>query len=158
MRCSIYLLFAVLANLATPTIADTQYPACVETCITENPTSSWCDGTETGQGLDQCTCDSLAGSLMVECIQECSPSDQQDYAAGIPSLCRDKLFPASTTSTPRSGSAAETSSSTSSTETSSESTTTSIDSASPTSTDGAAVGTNAPKLAAVGGLLAALFV
>ncbi|KAM0275985.1 hypothetical protein ACHAQH_007203 [Verticillium albo-atrum] len=85
----------ILPFLALPLLAASQrdLPPCVSTCIENNLMSSQCDGDEKGAALDRCTCATLFGSLMVSCIQDCSPADQGAYAASIPETCRDTLFP-----------------------------------------------------------------
>ncbi|KAI0502806.1 hypothetical protein F5B22DRAFT_653593 [Xylaria bambusicola] len=92
-------------------LAATQ-PACVQDCISENPTSSWCDGDETGDDLAECTCQSIYGSLMLQCIQKCPEADQATYASGLPGTCGETLFPdidiPETTSTLSSSAAAST--------------------------------------------------
>ncbi|KAK5630071.1 hypothetical protein RRF57_005786 [Xylaria bambusicola] len=97
-------------------LAATQ-PACVQDCISENPTSSWCDGDETGDDLAECTCQSIYGSLMPQCIQKCPEADQVTYASGLPGTCGQTLFPdidiPGTTSTSLSSAAASTPTSTS---------------------------------------------
>lgn len=77
--------------------------------MTENPTLSMCDGNETGQALDDCTCASITPTTpMIECIKQCSTTDQSAYAASLPSECRGTLFPGVSV-TPSSGSGATTS-------------------------------------------------
>lgn len=83
----------LLASLAVLTQAQTNFPSCIQDCIEDNPTSSFCDGDETGQDLADCTCDSLRGSGLVECMSDCAPEDQTDYASILDGACRDELFP-----------------------------------------------------------------
>ncbi|KAN0110834.1 hypothetical protein V8E51_007221 [Hyaloscypha variabilis] len=74
-------------------LTQTSTPPCVASCETTSPAASVCDGTETGTALAQCECQSLIGTNLITCIKAC-PSDQISvFAAGVPSLCRDTLFP-----------------------------------------------------------------
>ena len=86
-----------LAALAVPALAIPQstsrFPPCISDCTDEFATSSWCDGDETGEDLANCTCQSLFGSLLLECMLECSPEDQGEYAQTINGSCRDNIFP-----------------------------------------------------------------
>ncbi|KAI0152949.1 hypothetical protein GGR57DRAFT_503082 [Xylariaceae sp. FL1272] len=88
-------------------------PECVETCIDNNPTSSWCDGDETGEELADCTCQSIYGSLMLDCIKKCPEADQITYASNLPGTCGATLFPdldiPTTTTTASSSAATQTS-------------------------------------------------
>lgn len=71
-----------------------KYPECIRSCITNNSFSSFCDGDESGQDLDKCTCESLVGVPMIKCMQDCPVSNQALYAAKLPAMCRNTLFPA----------------------------------------------------------------
>ncbi|KAI0202304.1 hypothetical protein F4808DRAFT_71868 [Astrocystis sublimbata] len=83
----------LLALLASTTAVLAAQPPCVQSCITANPTSSWCDGDETGEDLARCTCQSLSGSLMLQCIKKCPEDQQTTYASGLPGSCGRSLFP-----------------------------------------------------------------
>ena len=90
------LLIALLASFL-PIIAiaaDSNYPFCVNTCISSNPTnSSWCQGSETGRTRTECICRGLLGTPMLNCIRDCDPADQWAFADGLPDACREKVFP-----------------------------------------------------------------
>lgn len=73
--------------------AQTDFPSCIQNCIQDNPTSSTCTGEETGQDLADCTCDSLRGSGLLDCMSDCSPEDQTDYADILDGACKNELFP-----------------------------------------------------------------
>ncbi|KAJ3577778.1 hypothetical protein NPX13_g2791 [Xylaria arbuscula] len=77
----------------TRVLVAAKQPACVQDCIDNYPTSSWCDGDETGDDLANCTCQSIYGSLMLECIQKCPEDQQTTYASGLPGTCGETLFP-----------------------------------------------------------------
>lgn len=88
--------FVAALALVAPAAATPQSddrPACISDCADEFPTSSWCDGDETGEDLANCTCDTLRGSSLLGCFLECSPEDQGEYAQIIKGDCRDDLFP-----------------------------------------------------------------
>ena len=132
-----------------------KFPECVQTCITDNPTSSFCDGDETGADLDNCTCQSLSGSLLVQCIQTCPQSDQAAYAAVVPESCRGQLFPGVTvTSTPSSTRGQSQSTSSENTATTQTSATITGQPGS-TATPDIAPGHHVPGFVAAGGILAA---
>ncbi|KAI1259837.1 hypothetical protein F5Y18DRAFT_442710 [Xylariaceae sp. FL1019] len=101
-----------LMVMATRVLAATQ-PQCVQTCISNNPTSSFCDGDETGEDLADCTCQSISGSLLLQCIKKCPEADQITYASNLPGECGETLFPyldiPTTTSTASSSGATPTS-------------------------------------------------
>ncbi|KAL3471159.1 hypothetical protein BJX99DRAFT_263523 [Aspergillus californicus] len=87
-----------------PTTARRPDESCVETCISNNPTQSWCTGHETGRASEECVCRRLDGIAMIECIQSCSPEDQWDFAGGLSTACRERVFPNATSSSiPTSG-------------------------------------------------------
>ncbi|KAI0439822.1 hypothetical protein F4803DRAFT_529684 [Xylaria telfairii] len=77
----------------TRVLVAAKQPACVQDCIEKNPTSSWCDGDETGDDLAECTCQSINGSLMLQCIKKCPEDQQATYASGLPGTCGKTLFP-----------------------------------------------------------------
>ncbi|KAF7183678.1 hypothetical protein CNMCM7691_004028 [Aspergillus felis] len=80
--------------LASSALAQTQ-SKCVTTCETSHREVSACNGDETGQALDDCTCASFQGPSdpMLVCIKACPAADVAAFAAGIPAECRSKLFP-----------------------------------------------------------------
>ncbi|KAL4770535.1 hypothetical protein BDW60DRAFT_76298 [Aspergillus nidulans var. acristatus] len=71
----------------------TSYVPCVDQCINDNNSPSWCQGDELGRKGTQCLCRHLDSTPLIECIRNCSPSDQWDFAGGLPQHCRDGLFP-----------------------------------------------------------------
>ncbi|KAM0329476.1 hypothetical protein ACHAQA_004785 [Verticillium albo-atrum] len=155
-----------LTLLALPLLTLAQdRPACVSTCIENNLMSSQCDGDESGAALDRCTCNTLNGSNMVACINECTPADQASYAANVPELCRDTLFPNAddsgsgsnddTTSAAATATAETTAATTAATSTDSEAATATDEAAGETQTPDAAVGREVPVFLAAG-LFAAL--
>ncbi|KAL2825727.1 hypothetical protein BDW59DRAFT_161403 [Aspergillus cavernicola] len=77
----------------TLTTARRSNPPCVESCIASHPSQSWCDGHESGRAFEECVCRGLDGVPMIECIQSCSPEDQGVFAAGLPRVCRERIFP-----------------------------------------------------------------
>lgn len=86
----------ILSLLALPLLAVTQstQPACVQSCFSAHPSSSWCDGDETGDALDTCTCTGLSyATAMLSCIKKCPTADQEKYAATVPERCRSELLP-----------------------------------------------------------------
>ncbi|KAI0974690.1 hypothetical protein F4678DRAFT_420517 [Xylaria arbuscula] len=85
--------FIITLMLAGTYVVLAAQPACVQDCINSNPTSSWCDGDETGEDLANCTCQSIYGSLMLQCIKKCPEADQATYASGLPGTCGETLFP-----------------------------------------------------------------
>ncbi|KAL4924819.1 uncharacterized protein BDV17DRAFT_273619 [Aspergillus undulatus] len=87
----VFLLLTILA--LSPSISGTKYPPCVETCISNNRSNSWCQGDETGRAREECLCRGLEGRPIIECIQSCSPEDQWDFAGDLPETCRERLFP-----------------------------------------------------------------
>jgi hypothetical protein len=96
---SIFLIAAPLTTLAQ------NDGACVTSCETTDPVSSFCNGDETGAALDACTCQSFeAGASLINCIKACPADQVSAFAAGVPASCRGQLFPGVSVST--SGSAA----------------------------------------------------
>ncbi|KAH8174156.1 hypothetical protein LIA77_05575 [Sarocladium implicatum] len=83
----------LIAFMAATSALAADLPDCPQTCIDDNPTSSFCDGDEKGLELDECTCQSYFGSLMIQCIQECPDSDQSAFKATLPKSCRDGVLP-----------------------------------------------------------------
>lgn len=157
-------LMASVALLVPTTFAqsDSPLPSCVTDCFNEFPTSSWCDGDETGEDLAECTCQSLRGSNLLNCIYDCSDEDQNDYAQVLVGSCKKELFPDATDDSgdDETNDDAETSTTTGG---SSDPTTTTGD-AQPSQTEqdngdgeGAAMGLDVPAALAAGGLVAAFF-
>lgn len=90
------LLLTLLASFLqiTTTAADSNYPSCVNTCISSNPSnSSWCQGSETGRTRTECICRGLLGTPMLNCIRDCDPADQWAFADGLPDACLERVFP-----------------------------------------------------------------
>ena len=83
----------LLAFMAATSALAADLPDCPQTCVDDNPTSSFCDGDEKGLDLDNCTCASYFGSLMVQCIQKCPDADQSAFKATLPKSCRDGVLP-----------------------------------------------------------------
>ncbi|KEF59055.1 uncharacterized protein A1O9_03898 [Exophiala aquamarina CBS 119918] len=75
--------------------AQTDNGPCVQSCFTSNPKSSFCDGDEQGDALDQCRCASysLNGDPQIACIQACPQDQQLIFANDLPDLCNSLLFP-----------------------------------------------------------------
>ncbi|KIX02404.1 uncharacterized protein Z518_08345 [Rhinocladiella mackenziei CBS 650.93] len=96
---TLYLIPLLLATLLQPILTQaqdsTQYGECVSSCLSTNPIASACDGTETGEALDQCTCASFSpsGDPLISCVQQCPEDQQLAYAESLPSLCNQVLFP-----------------------------------------------------------------
>lgn len=153
MRSSTLLLAAASAITAIAQSRD--HPECIEKCIT--PTSSFCDGDETGAAKDKCTCDTYNTSAMIPCMRKCSTSDQASFAAIVPESCRAALFPGVTVDE-----AAETASESSAAATSTtggggaSQTSEAADAAETTGDGNAAAGREISTLLAAAGLLAAL--
>jgi hypothetical protein len=84
----------LLTLVATVVVARDLAP-CVETCIMDNLSASYCDGDETGSALDRCLCAGLSEQTpMIACMKkECSTEDQNTYAENLPQLYRSTLFP-----------------------------------------------------------------
>ncbi|KAL3483404.1 hypothetical protein BJX62DRAFT_244934 [Aspergillus germanicus] len=84
----------LLTLAATAAVARDLAP-CVEACIMDNLSASYCDGDETGSALDRCLCAGLTEQTpMIACMKrECSAGDQNTYAENLPQLCRSTLFP-----------------------------------------------------------------
>jgi hypothetical protein len=104
------LLLLILPAVLSQTTAT---PPCVSTCETSHPALSFCNGDETGQALDDCTCQSFENAPdLISCIQAC-PADQASFfISQLPQECAGELFPSdSTTSTTTSSGNAETTSS-----------------------------------------------
>lgn len=69
-------------------------PPCVASCVTKNPTSSQCNGDETGSALDDCTCKSYeSASALIGCINKCPAAQANAFASNVPEECRATLFP-----------------------------------------------------------------
>lgn len=69
-------------------------PPCVASCVTKNPTSSQCNGNETGTALDDCTCKTYeSASALISCINKCPAAQANDFASNVPEECRATLFP-----------------------------------------------------------------
>ncbi|KAK4443729.1 hypothetical protein QBC34DRAFT_443083 [Podospora aff. communis PSN243] len=96
--------------LASAALAQTiPNPPCIQDCVTKNLNSSHCDGDETGEALDRCTCAShLNAPRRFECVKTCSKEDQAIYAGKLPALCREQLLPGITAVTTGSGSSTTT--------------------------------------------------
>ncbi|KIN01361.1 hypothetical protein OIDMADRAFT_29034 [Oidiodendron maius Zn] len=104
------LLLLILPAVLSQTTAT---PPCVSTCETTHPALSFCNGDETGQALDDCTCESFENAPdLISCIKAC-PADQASFfTSQLPQECAGALFPSdSTTSTTTSSGNAETTSS-----------------------------------------------
>lgn len=157
-------LVASLALVAPIAAQSSLFPACIQSCTQEFATSSWCNGDETGEDLANCTCQSLNGSLLLDCMHKCSPEDQGEYAKTIQGKCRDVIFPDAVISDDDSSSNSDDSNSSTTTGAggSSEATTTTED-GQPSQTSeegaasdtGAAMGLEVPAALAAGGLFAA---
>ncbi|KAL2796256.1 hypothetical protein BJX66DRAFT_336269 [Aspergillus keveii] len=93
-KTTLPLLLLLLRTLAVTAVARDLAP-CVETCIMDNLSASYCDGDETGSALDRCLCAGLSEQTpMITCMKkECSTEDQNTYAENLPQLCRSTLFP-----------------------------------------------------------------
>ncbi|KAH7367754.1 hypothetical protein B0T11DRAFT_275939 [Plectosphaerella cucumerina] len=162
MRINTILLLA--ASAITTLAQSNTHPDCIEKCIDANPTSSFCDGDETGDAKDKCLCDTYSGSSMIPCMRKCSVSDQSSFAAIVPEACRAALFPgvtvdeAATTGDAAATSAAETGSDSVATTTSGGSASQTSEATAGTTTDGgsAAAGKEVSILLAAAGVLAAL--
>jgi hypothetical protein len=89
------LAFTVLVLLHLPAlILSSSNPPCVANCITNNSTSSTCNGDETGSALDDCTCKSYeSGVDLIKCINNCPAAQANAFASNVPKECRAKLFP-----------------------------------------------------------------
>ncbi|KAL4966906.1 uncharacterized protein BDV14DRAFT_198371 [Aspergillus stella-maris] len=85
--------FLLLLLLLPQSLLATNYPPCIQSCITANPSNSWCSGNETGRAQEECLCRGLQGQPIIECIRNCTPSEQWDYAGDISDTCRERLFP-----------------------------------------------------------------
>lgn len=84
--------------------------SCITNCIARYPENSACTGSETGQGLADCTCATFNGynDKLLVCARGCPSSDVADFATNIPTQCRSTLLPgitATTTVTPDTASA-----------------------------------------------------
>lgn len=153
-------LFSIFAVLAFA--QDDDMPECVASCIDENPTSSFCDGDETGSDLDECMCASFSGSLMIECINDCPQDEKEVFAAELPAVCRESLLPgvSADDNESTSGTSTDTATATATvTEGSDEPTQTDENASENTESDepDLAVGHDLPGLLAVGGLVVAFF-
>ena len=152
-------LVASLAIVAPIAAQSSRFPACIQSCTKEFATSSWCDGDEKGEDLANCTCQSLNGSLLLDCMHKCSPEDQGEYAKTIQGKCRDVIFPDAVISNDDSNSSTTTTGGGGS----SEATTTTGDGqpsqtseeAAASDSGGAAMGLDVPAALAAGGLFAA---
>ncbi|KXJ94589.1 hypothetical protein Micbo1qcDRAFT_202431 [Microdochium bolleyi] len=93
MKASLLSIIA-LAAAGNSVFAQSTTPQCVRDCATQNPSSSFCDGDETGIALSNCTCQSLQNSNLLKCIKAKCPSDAQlTYAQNLPKPCGSTLFP-----------------------------------------------------------------
>ncbi|KAL4785019.1 hypothetical protein BJX76DRAFT_325783 [Aspergillus varians] len=89
----LFLLFLLTALLPLTTTAS-NFPSCIESCITNNPSnSSWCRGGESGRKGRECLCRRLVPRAMIQCMQSCEPDDQWAFGGHLPDACREKLFP-----------------------------------------------------------------
>ncbi|KAK0387548.1 hypothetical protein NLU13_3794 [Sarocladium strictum] len=86
-------LSALLAFMVTTSAFAADLPKCSQTCVDDNLMSSFCDGDEKGLDLDNCTCASYFGSLMVQCVRKCPEADQSAFKATLPESCRDEVLP-----------------------------------------------------------------
>jgi hypothetical protein len=80
----------------TQVFAQSKDPLCIRTCADQYPTSSWCNGDETGTALSTCLCNTLLGSQLLQCwTDQCSDADKATYLvnAKVPEPCRNQLFP-----------------------------------------------------------------
>jgi hypothetical protein len=91
MRFYLNAIVLILAGMQVQ--AQSTSPQCIQSCGTAHPTSSQCDGNETGAALSTCTCNTLLNSQLLQCFRQCSTADQAVYAASIPEPCRSQLFP-----------------------------------------------------------------
>lgn len=91
MRSS--LAFVVLSLTVGPVIAQHKWPDCIQSCITNDPVSDQCNGDETGDALDRCTCASFDGSSLIDCVKDCPKDQQSEYASVLPDSCRSELLP-----------------------------------------------------------------
>ncbi|KAL4735956.1 hypothetical protein BDV11DRAFT_173371 [Aspergillus similis] len=82
-----FLIILIFAQLTA------SFVPCVNQCISDNSSPSWCQGDELGRKGTQCLCRHLDSTPLIECIRNCSPSDQWDFAGELPQNCRDELFP-----------------------------------------------------------------
>ncbi|KAL4946595.1 hypothetical protein BDV06DRAFT_182460 [Aspergillus oleicola] len=87
------LLFLLLLLLLSPSICAAEYPPCIQSCITSHRSNSWCSGNETGRAQDECLCRGLDGRPIIECIRDCEPIEQWQFAGDLPGTCRARLFP-----------------------------------------------------------------
>ncbi|KAL4876340.1 hypothetical protein BJY04DRAFT_142931 [Aspergillus karnatakaensis] len=83
-------LTSLLLTLTIPALAT---PSCIQSCITNNPSYSWCSGNESDRALTECVCRGLDSGPLLECMRECSPQDQWEYAKDVPENCRERVFP-----------------------------------------------------------------
>lgn len=90
----LFSIFAAVVTLAgTRSLAQNTSPDCISTCADQFPTSSQCDGDETGTARSTCMCNTLMGSPLLQCwTDQCSDADKAAYAQSIEPPCRDQLF------------------------------------------------------------------
>ncbi|KAL5042754.1 hypothetical protein BDW71DRAFT_189314 [Aspergillus fruticulosus] len=87
------LLNLLLTILIFPLLISANFTPCVNQCISDNDSPSWCQGNEIGRKATQCLCRHLDPTPLIECIRNCNASDQWDFAGELPQNCRDDLFP-----------------------------------------------------------------
>ncbi|KAL4804683.1 hypothetical protein BDV18DRAFT_26778 [Aspergillus unguis] len=90
------LLGLLSALLFLSMVAANNYPRCIQQCIDDNPTNSWCDANTTGRTKTECLCRGLTGPGLTRCVNNCSPSDQWAFAGDLPQVCRQRMFPNAT--------------------------------------------------------------
>ncbi|KAB8067436.1 hypothetical protein BDV29DRAFT_163367 [Aspergillus leporis] len=90
MRPLLNFLFTILIF---PQLISANFTPCVNQCVNDNGSPSWCHGDEIGRKGTQCLCRHLDPTPLIECIRNCSPGDQWDFAGQLPQNCRDGLFP-----------------------------------------------------------------
>ncbi|KAL4971934.1 hypothetical protein BDW66DRAFT_145177 [Aspergillus desertorum] len=87
------LLNFLLMIFVLPRLIFANFNPCVNQCVSDNDSPSWCQGDEIGRKGTQCLCRHLNPTPLIECIRNCSPSDQWDFAGELPQNCREGLFP-----------------------------------------------------------------
>lgn len=86
---------AFLALFASSTVAQSNVPACAQTCIkTVPPMSSDCDDSDPTDVFQKCICSELTpDNPVIKCAKStCSSSDLAAFASTYPALCRAQLF------------------------------------------------------------------